>query len=175
MAYSIRPLTKEDEPFLWQMLYEAAHMADNPEPLAAVINNPDLAKYVKDWGRKDDMGFIAIALTSHQPIGAAWIRLLTGDNKGYGYIDDETPELAIAVLPEHRSNGVGTQLIAHLLEAAKASYPSVSLSVRATNPAKRLYERLGFRAVGGSESVNRTGGTSLNMKIDLGLTDGNIQ
>lgn len=26
MDYFIRPLTQEDEPFLWQMLYEAAHI-----------------------------------------------------------------------------------------------------------------------------------------------------
>ena len=28
MSYRIRPVTKDDEPFLWEMLYHAAHMAE---------------------------------------------------------------------------------------------------------------------------------------------------
>jgi ribosomal protein S18 acetylase RimI-like enzyme len=167
MEYLIRPLALEDEPFLWQMLYEAAHMTQEDKPVDAVKNHPDLAKYVRDWGRTTDIGFVAIFVNKNQSIGAVWLRLLTGENKGYGYINDATPELAIAVLPEHTGKGVGTQLIAHVLEAAKALYPSVSLSVRATNPAKRLYERLGFRVVEGSETVNRIGGTSVKMKVDF--------
>ena len=134
MDYYIRALTNGDETFLWQMLYEAAHLAEEGEPLAAVRNYPNLAKYVKNWGREDDMGFVAMELNSNQAIGATWLRLLTGEEKGYGYVDDTTPELAIAVLPHYRNSGVGTQLLIHLLEAAKAYYPSVSLSVRATNP-----------------------------------------
>jgi hypothetical protein len=41
----------------------------------------------------------------------------------------------------------------------------VSLSVRADNPARRLYERAGFRPVAGSDVTNRVGGTSLTMVI----------
>lgn len=166
MPYSIRPLTNEDEPFLWEMLYQAAHMAEEGETtVKAVIAHPVLARYVKDWGRQDDIGFVAIELNSNQSVGAAWLRLLTGDNKGFGYVDDTTPELVIAVLPKHRGNGVGTQLLTRLLAAAKASYPSVSLNVGARNPAWRLYQRLGFEVVEGSEK--RTGGKYFNMKVDF--------
>ncbi|MEH2237814.1 GNAT family N-acetyltransferase [Nostoc sp.] len=131
------------------------------------MNNPDLAKYVKNWGRKDDSGFVAILESSNQPVGAAWLRLLTGENKGYGYVDDRTPELAIAILPQHRNKGIGTQLLTHLLGATKTSYPSVSLSIRATNPALSLYKQLGFEVVPGSETINRVGGISFKMKIDF--------
>ncbi len=168
LNYSIRLATKEDESFLWEMLYEAAHMAEEGEPsVQAVMNHPDLVRYVKHWGRANDLGFMAIELDSNQLIGAAWLRLRTGDDRGYGYVDDSTPELSIAVLPEHRGKGVGTQLLTRLLEVAKGTYPSVSLSVRATNPALGLYKRLGFKVVGGSEIINRTGGTSFKMKVDL--------
>jgi ribosomal protein S18 acetylase RimI-like enzyme len=167
LDYSIRLLTQEDEPFLWQMLYEAAHMAEEGEStVEAVVNHPLIAKYVKDWGRAGDMGFVA-TLNSSQPIGAAWLRLLTGDERGFGWIDDTIPELAIAVLPEYTNQGVGTQLLAHLLPAAKAFYPSISLSVRSSNPALNLYERSGFKVIEGSETINRTAGTSLTMKIDF--------
>lgn len=167
MEYAIRPLTTEDEPFLWQMLYEAAHLVEEGKPPTAVMNHSELVKYVKGWGRTTDIGCVATLANSNQPIGAAWLRLLIGEDRGYGYIDDTTPELAIAVLPEYRGKGVGTQLLTDLLKAAKVSYRSVSLSTRTTNPALRLYEQLGFRAINGSETVNRVGGTSLKMKVDF--------
>ncbi len=168
LDYSIRLLTQEDEPFLWPMLYVAAHMAEEGEStVQAVVNHPLIARYVKDWGRANDLGFVAIELNSSQPVGAAWLRLFTGDEKGFGWIDDTIPELAIAVLPEYTNQGVGTQLLAPLLSAAKASYPAVSLSVRSSNLALNLYERSGFKVIEGSETINRTAGTSLTMKIDF--------
>jgi len=160
--FIIRPIIKDDEPFLWQMLYYASHMdeegAASPEDAK---NNPDLAKYIKDWGRPTDMGFLALDPHTQQPIGAAWVRLLIGPDKTISYIDDSTPELAIAVLPEYIGKGLGTQLLTHVLQAAGHAFPAVVLSVRSTNPARRLYEKLGFVIV--SESVNRVGTGSFNM------------
>lgn len=154
----IRLATKEDEPFLWDMLYYAAHMDEDagvsPE---SAKSNPDLMKYVKDWGRETDVGSIALEPDCNQPVGAAWIRLLA--------VDDITPELAIAVLPQYLGRGIGTLLLQHLLEAAKLRYPRVILSVRTTNPAKSLYERMGFVVT--EEIVNRVGTASVSMVIDL--------
>ena len=157
-SYMIRPITPTDEPFLWEALYHAIYVAlgDGP-PERDVINQPELARYVRDWGDVDDLGFVAVAEENQQPIGAAWIRLLTGDDRGYGYIDDATPELSIAVLPECRGQGIGTELLIHLGQAASIHHRSVSLSVEAGNPASRLYRRLGFETV-------RASGTSLVMR-----------
>lgn len=158
----IRMATQDDEPFLWDMLYFAAHMDEDEEISSeAAKQNPDLVKYVNDWGRETDIGCIAIEPHSNRPIGAAWMRLLIADEKTTSYVDDITPELAIAVLPEYLGYGVGTMLLQHLLEVAKQSYPRVVLSVRATNPAKRLYDRMGFVVTG--EIANRVGTPSLNM------------
>ncbi|MEG5174518.1 GNAT family N-acetyltransferase [Microcoleus sp. B3-D7] len=168
LHYSIRSLTQEDEPFLWKMLYEAAHMAEEGESrVQGVVNHPLIAKYVKNWGRANDLGFAAIELNGSQPVGAAWLRLFTEDDKGFGWVDDTIPELAIAVLPEYTNQGVGTQLLDRLLSAAKVSYRSVSLSVRSSNRALSLYERSGFKVIDGSETINRTGGTSFTMKVDF--------
>ena len=162
----IRMATQDDEPFLWEMLYFAAHMDEDGEisPEAAK-QNPDLEKYVNGWGRETDVGCIALEPHSNQPVGAAWIRLLIANEKTTSYVDDVTPELAIAVMPEYLGCGVGTLLLQHLLEAAKQRYPRVALSVRATNPAKRLYERMGFVVTG--EIANRVGTPSLNMVVQL--------
>lgn len=162
MSYFICPVTKDNELFLWEMLYHAAHMveegATSPE---AAKQNPDLAKYVKDWGRETDIGCLALTPESNLPIGAAWIRLLVGGEKTISYVNDFTPELAIAVLPDYIGSGVGTQLLTHVLAEAEKRYASVVLSVRASNPAQRLYARMGFVVIG--KTTNRVGTESLNM------------
>lgn len=102
----IRELTSADEPFLWEMLYQALFVPPGSELFPPeIIRQPEISRYVDGWGQPGDSGFIAIDEDSQQPIGAAWVRLMTGDNKGYGYIDDETPELTIAVTSEFRGNG----------------------------------------------------------------------
>jgi ribosomal protein S18 acetylase RimI-like enzyme len=160
-AVTIRRATAEDEGFLWEMLAEAAR-----ETSRAVAQTPATARYVEGWGRDGDLGFVAEA-DDGASMGAAWLRRLRGENKGYGYVDDETPELAIAVRPGTRGAGIGARLLAQLLEAAKPAYRSISLSVRADNPAVNLYERVGFRAVEDSQRTNRAGETSITMKLDL--------
>jgi ribosomal protein S18 acetylase RimI-like enzyme len=165
--YSIYPLKPEDEPFLWEMLFEAAHLAEDGETsVQAAMNNPQLAKYVRNWGQKNDLGFGAIDLETQQKIGAVWLRLFPNTDRGYGYINDRIPELAIAILPPYRGQGIGTRLLLHLLNTVKDLYPTISLSVRTDNPVLQLYRRLGFQDVAGSKTINRTGGTSLTLKLD---------
>jgi ribosomal protein S18 acetylase RimI-like enzyme len=54
----------------------------------------------------------------------------------------------IALLPRFRGRGVGTRLLAPLLEEADAKGLRVSIYVEWNNPALRLYTRLGFVKVG---------------------------
>lgn len=157
MSYSIRPLTLIDEPFLWQMLYHAIHVPEShPAPPPELVFLPELARYVNGWGRQGDLGLLAYEVATHIPVGAVWLRLLTGENRGYGYVDDATPELSMAVLPAYRSQGLGTQLLTTLFTSGWDASP-VSLSISADNPARRLYERFGFELVGEE-------GPSLTMK-----------
>lgn len=159
---AIRPATGEDESFLWEMLAEAAQ-----EPtVRTVAENPGTARYVEGWRREGDLGFIAVSKDG-RPVGAAWLRLLTNENRGYGYLDDETPELAIAVRPDFRGIGVGAQLLAQLFEAARDLYSAVCLSVRPDNPARHLYEKMNFEIVQNSEKTNRANGSSLTMRRNL--------
>lgn len=136
-----------DERILREMLYEAVFVPPGATPPPrAIVMEPELRRYVNGWGRPGDDGIIAIA-TDGEAIGAAWLRLWSGDERGYGFIDTRTPELSVAVRPEARGGGIGTELLRRLLQRADASYDRVSLSVSVVNPAVRLYERLGFRSV----------------------------
>src|SRR5262245_34474778 len=102
----LSPITLEDQHLLWLMLYQAIYVPPGETPPAPeIVKLPELARYVSDWGKPNDLGLKAMESSTHQPIGAVWLRLLRGANRGYGYIDDETPELSIAVLAEHRGKG----------------------------------------------------------------------
>ena len=147
------------------MLYHALYIPEGSPPLSKeIVNQPDIAKYVLDWGQPDDMGFVAIDKASRRQIGAVWIRMFNSHNPGYGYFAEDIPELSIAVLPGHRGLGIGTQLLNHMLAKAAGKYPGLSLSVTSANPAKRLYERLGFQVV-------NMKGASLTMLLDFRTRD----
>jgi ribosomal protein S18 acetylase RimI-like enzyme len=153
MNCTIRSLAAEDERFLWEMLYQALYVPEGGSALPReVIHLPELARYVRGWGREGDCGCLASDPVTSEPIGAVWLRLLVGDNKGYGYVDDDTPELGIAVLPEYRNRGIGTQLLTHLFGSV-GGQSSISLSVSANNPAVRLYQRLGFEIVSTTDEL----------------------
>jgi ribosomal protein S18 acetylase RimI-like enzyme len=141
----IRAITPANCQLLADFCFLAIHLPDGGQPPPrAIIYEPELAKYFQAWGKDGDLGFASSLSSTHAPIAAAWLRLYDREKPGYGYIDDHTPELSIAVLPSYRGQGIGTRLLSHLCDQAKHSYQAISLSVIATNPAVRLYQRLGF-------------------------------
>jgi ribosomal protein S18 acetylase RimI-like enzyme len=144
-AVSIVPLTPDDEPFLRRMLYHALFVPEGAAPPPRdIVERPEIRRYVDGWGRDGDFGFKAVDGASDRPVGAVWVRLMRGDSAGYGHVDDDTPELSIAVLPPCRSLGIGTRLLVRLLDEAHGRFRAVSLSVSSDNPAARLYGRQGF-------------------------------
>lgn len=54
----------------------------------------------------------------------------------------------ISLLTAYRNQGIGTAVMASLQRKAAAAGLPVKLSVLEHNPAKRLYERLGFKVIG---------------------------
>lgn len=55
----------------------------------------------------------------------------------------------IALVPEEQGQGIGTAVLREVLAEADAAGVPVTLHVVAMSPARRLYERLGFRPVEG--------------------------
>ena len=87
----------------------------------------------------------------HRPDTEFLVILDAGEPVGRLYVSESADQMIvmdIALLPEHRGQGIGTRLIEALLERAKASGVPVILHVEANNPVQRLYARLGFVDVG---------------------------
>jgi GNAT superfamily N-acetyltransferase len=145
---TIRELEQSDVPFLREMLCAAIFWRPRRRwrprvPRRLVLLHPEAALYHRDWGRPGDAGFVAEA--DGRRIGAVWYRFFTEEKHGDGYLDPDTPELAIAVADGHRGCGVGRRLMEAIHERARRDcLGRIALSVDDANPARRLYAALGY-------------------------------
>ncbi len=141
-------MLQSEAPFLKEMLYESLYVPAGMKPYPrTVLEQPELSRYYLNWGSipRD----LAVVATSRGGLVAAvWGRAQLPSAKGFGYIDVDIPEIGIAVKPDFRNQGVGTTLIKKIFKRYnELGVRSVSLSVDRQNPAKRLYDRLGFQVV----------------------------
>lgn len=153
----IRRGGRQDVRFLRDMLHHAYYWrernpGDEPGPIS---------RYVKGWGRPGDTALIAVEEAF--PVGASWYRLFRRDQPGYGFVDEQTPELTIAVVPSRRGRGIGEALLNALCERARAEgHRAISLSVERDNDVLlAYYERHAF------ELVAEDGGDSLTLRRAL--------
>jgi ribosomal protein S18 acetylase RimI-like enzyme len=76
--------------------------------------------------------------------------LAGGEPAGRLYVDRRDAEihiLDIALLPAFRGRGIGTAFLRQLMEEADTAGKPLTIHVELNNPARRLYERLGFGEV----------------------------
>ena len=138
MDHEILPLKRQDEPILWEILYYGLSSAEKNEQLSRdVVRRPEISRYVEGWGRMGDTGFVAHDKKNRALLGAAWLRRPVDKS-------DASPELALAVKPEHRGHGIGTALLTQLVRA-HPEHSTISVSFVAGRPVWRLYERFGFK------------------------------
>ena len=147
VAVIIRRAAGADAQFMAQMLAAAAFWRDETIGSAQdALAIPAFAHYLDGWPRTDDLGVIA---EDPAPIGAAWLRHFNAADPGFGYVDDETPEMSIGVARYERGRGIGTALLRGLIaEARSAGIHAISLSVEPDNRAAQLYKREGFGQIG---------------------------
>jgi GNAT superfamily N-acetyltransferase len=102
--------------------------------------------YVDNWGRPGDVA--SIAMDEGHSVGAGWFRLFSEGMHGYGFVDAQTPELTVAVVPSRQGEGIGQELLAALLiRAVDDGYPGLSASVEADFPERESLLEQGFRVV----------------------------
>ncbi|HEY1582727.1 MAG TPA: GNAT family N-acetyltransferase [Chthoniobacterales bacterium] len=133
--YTLRPLMKDDEGTLWEMLYLALRSPSGEDPPRGILRRPEYARYVEGWGRSGDIGFIAHDKSDRIPLGAVWFRQPPED--------EVPPELAFVVKPGHRQHGIGASLLTQMVRA-NPQLSSISLRMGANSPAVRLFGRFGF-------------------------------
>jgi GNAT superfamily N-acetyltransferase len=159
----IRQAVADDLETLWEFLAMAAY-----EPHAAAAKAvPMIGSFLNGWPRPGDFGFIAER--DGLVIGAAWARQFTSREESWFYIDERTPEVSIGVKELARGQGVGEMLLRSLIAEATGRGLRLCLNIRSTNPARRLYERVGFQVVPEMTVRNRVGGQSFGVVLGAQL------
>jgi GNAT superfamily N-acetyltransferase len=137
----IRRGNRQDVRFLRDMLRHAFYWRSS-----SGVEDASLWRYVAGWGRRGDAA--VIALEGGFPVGAAWFRLFSGEEPGFGFVGEGTPEVAIAVVPSRRGQGIGSELLDALVGLAREQgYSDLSLSVASESPAMHVFEKQGFQQV----------------------------
>jgi ribosomal protein S18 acetylase RimI-like enzyme len=129
------------------------------------------------WSQTEKAAFVASQfeaqdLAYHQTYPDAQFLLVVADGQRIGRlyldrVDDELRVIEIALLPEHRGRGIGSGLMTSIAALADREGRSVTLHVEPWNPAKRIYERLGFASEGVSgiyEFMRRPATTAAQLK-----------
>lgn len=145
---TIRELRENEVDLLKDFLYEAIFIPEGVEPPDRdIIEQPELKVYYDAFGTlKGD--HCLVADVGGQVAGAVWTRIMND----YGHVDDETPSFAISLYKEYRGQGIGSQLMAKMLELLKnQGYQKVSLSVQKANYAVKMYQKAGFKTIDENE------------------------
>ncbi len=150
---NIRPIKNHELPFLKEMLYEALFVPEGATPFPkSILEKPEISKYIHDWGRVGDLAMVCEKEGSL--VGAVWLRQFTYPKIGYGYVDDETPELTMAVVKGYRNRGFGTRMLEEIWKIAIPKLANaISLSVDKRNPAIHLYRRFEFTIIKEEETA----------------------
>ena len=141
----IRKIKHKETDFLKEMLYMALYVPEGQPPfLKSILDNPDISKYIDHWGTlSNDLALVAVF--NDELIGAIWGRTFSSSKAGFGFIDENTPEICMAVKEKFRNQGIGTKLIDEISKIYfSKGIKSISLSVDKQNKAKLLYLRKGF-------------------------------
>ena len=97
MNMIIREIKQNEIYFLKEMLYLALYVPEGKSPFPkSIIENPDISKYIDHWGTlPNDIALVAVF--NEKLIGAVWGRTFNSLKPGYGFIDENTPEISIGV------------------------------------------------------------------------------
>jgi ribosomal protein S18 acetylase RimI-like enzyme len=149
MRVTLRAATAADDDFLYEL-----HRATMKDYVAKTW------KWNESWQQDHfhqsfDPQTCHVILFNDQPIGALSVARRV----------DEVFLASVEISPEHQRQGIGTFVIRQVLDDAGRIGKPVVLQVLKVNPARRLYERLGFCLIGESE-------THYIMKAEAGKLSG---
>ena len=138
---SLRPVTPDDEPFLYRLY------ASTREDEMAML----------PWSASEKEAFLTTQFNAQhtyyqQQFREAEFLIIEQNNEPIGrlYLDrreDEIRIIDIALLPAHRNKGIGSKYLEEIFEESQGAGLPVRIHVEHNNPALRLYDRLGFQKV----------------------------
>lgn len=132
---ALRPVAVDDEALLDALFAStrAAELAGLPAPMRTSFVQLQRTAQERAWA-------------AASPGLQRWVVEVDGVPCGRLYVDDgsELTVVDVALLPAYRGSGIGGRLIQDVQRLARERETAVVLSVEHTNPARRLYERLGF-------------------------------
>jgi ribosomal protein S18 acetylase RimI-like enzyme len=141
MSFSLRPVSLDDEAFLFQV-----YSSTRAEEMGLV-----------PWSDEQKQAFLEMQFNAQrqsyrQEFPDAEYHVILHDGVSAGRLivdraDERILVIDIALLPEHRRIGIGSALICDLKAEAQETGRPLRLEVENFNPAYRLYERLGFEKV----------------------------
>ena len=163
--FALRPAEAGDDAFLRALhastRQDLASVGLPPEQVQALLDLQHRARessYRQQFPGAEDR----LVVVEGSPVG----RLLLAREPGRIRVVD------IALLPEARGRGIGTAVLASVLEQGRAGGQAVALHVEAGNPARALYERLGFGVVAEQPPYQelewRPGGSALDLPSSSG-------
>lgn len=139
MKITLRPITDADMDFLHRLY---------------ATTREDELKQV-DWTEEQKAAFVDQQFRAQHQFWqenyeqTSWDLILGEDGAPIGRLyvarwPEEIRVVDIALMPEHRGSGIGTMLLRCLFDEGDATGRKVSIHVEIFNPARRLYDRLGF-------------------------------
>jgi ribosomal protein S18 acetylase RimI-like enzyme len=150
MNVTLRSAVPQDEDFLRELIVQSITMDLGAQAWPESLRNQILEmQYI---GRRN-------AYRANHPDAVSSVILVDGTNAGWVVVDASSDPIHLSemiVLPELRGRGIATAVLRDILQTASATGQCVQLDVSSTNiVAIRLYERLGFRLVGGDPMHQR--------------------
>jgi ribosomal protein S18 acetylase RimI-like enzyme len=109
------------------------------------------------WSDEQKSAFLSSQLEAQHryyaqvfPSATREILYVDGEPSGRLYVnraEDEIHVIDIALLPPFRNHGIGSRLLGEVLDEGARTGVKVTIYVEKLNPARRLYERLGFEVI----------------------------
>lgn len=140
-SISLRPAVADDEPFLC-----AVYCSTRIEELAVTDWTPEQKQAFLEFQHRAQHHYYRTNYTDTEYS----VILVDGVAAGRLYVGRWAKEIRIvdiALLPEYRGQGIGTMLLEEVLAEGRAAGLPVRIHVETFNPARRLYDRLGFRPI----------------------------
>jgi ribosomal protein S18 acetylase RimI-like enzyme len=131
LGFDLRPATSADLAFCWPIYRDAM------KPLTEALDQ---------WNEAAQLSLV------EQAVADTGTSILRREETDTGWLQvEETRHVVrlkqLFVLPAARNRGLGTSFLTWMKERAERKRKDLTLDVMTNNPARRLYERLGFKVV----------------------------